>query len=80
MAVRLDEKAEAGLIGLEVEIVIGFPGNTSVCTKGIVRRIDEAGHVLGIQFTDLPAETLDAIRGYVARRGERPSAQFRISG
>jgi PilZ domain len=80
MAVRLDAKADVELVGASVEIVIGFPGNHSVFTKGIVRRIGDSRRVLDIQFTELPAETVNAIRDYLARRGERPSAQFRISG
>jgi len=81
LSVQLQDDPSTDLIGIEVEIVIGFTAMPSACTKGIVRRIGgEGGRVLEIVFTDLPCSTLEAIRAYVARRDERPSARFRISG
>ena len=79
-AVQLDA-ASADLAGKELELLIGFPGTHGIYAKGIVRRVRmEASPVLGIQFVNLPSKALDAIRGYIAGRGQRHSGSFKLSG
>ena len=63
----------------DLELVITFPGSTGVYVRGVVRSVRaETGCVLGIQFTNLPAKALDAIRGYVTGRGRRHSGNFKV--
>jgi c-di-GMP-binding flagellar brake protein YcgR len=79
-AVRL-EAAAADLAGKELELLIGFPGTHGIYVKGIVRRVRmEANPILGVQFINLPAKALDAIRGYISGRGQRHSGRFKLSG
>jgi hypothetical protein len=80
--VRLETAADVEVPGIELELLIGFPGTPGVYAKGVVRRIrrDGGGHVLGIEFIDLPAKALEAIRHYVGDRGRRHSGQLRIGG
>ena len=82
VGVQLDATTGSELAGLEVELLMKFPGTHGVYAKGVVRRVRaEKSPVLGIQFVDLPMKALDAIRGYIALRGQRHSAgKIRLSG
>jgi len=79
--VLLDGPRGMELAGLEVELLIAFPGTHGIYTKGIVRGVRmEQNPVLGIEFVNLPMKALDAIRAYVSARGQRHSGKFRLSG
>jgi c-di-GMP-binding flagellar brake protein YcgR len=79
IGVLLESTASMEWIGLDVELVIRFPGTPSVLAKGVVRRVRlDGGWVLGIQFVALPTKALDAIRAYVTGRGQRHSGKFRV--
>jgi hypothetical protein len=81
VGVQLDNSSGTDLTGKEVELLIGFPGTHGVYVKGVVRRVrPDKSPVLGIQFVDLPVKALDAIRNYVAFRGQRHSGKIRLSG
>jgi hypothetical protein len=81
VGVQLDARSGTDLTGLEVELLIGFPGTRGVYVKGVVRRIRaDKSPVLGIMFVDPPMKALDAIRNYVAFRGQRHSGKIRLSG
>jgi hypothetical protein len=75
------ETAGVDLAGKELELLIGFPGTHGVYVKGIVKRVRmDANPVLGIQFVNPTPKVLEAIRSYVAGRGERHSGRFKLSG
>jgi c-di-GMP-binding flagellar brake protein YcgR len=81
VGVRLQAASGSDLTGMEVELLIAFPGTHGVYIKGVVRRIRaDKSPVLGIQFVNLPMKALDAIRNYVAGRGQRHSGKIRLSG
>ena len=81
VGVQLGASAGRDMVGVEVELLIVFPGTPGVYTKGVVRRVRvEIGHVLGIQFVNLPAKALEAIRCYIDDRGRRHSVTLRTSG
>ena len=81
LGVKLELTTTTEFVGVEFELIIKFPGMPAAYAKGVVRsaRID-SGHILGIQFVNLPEKTLYAIRNYVVGRGQRHSAKIRISG
>ena len=80
VGVQLDAAASTDLTGMEVELLIKFPGTHGVYMKGVVKRVRaDKSPVLGIQFVNLPMKALDAIRGYVAWRGQRHSGKIRLS-
>ena len=81
VGVKLDLPSGSEFIGVELELIIRFPGNQAAYTKGVVRTVRfDGGHVLGIQFVNLPDKALYAIRNYVVGRGQRHSGKMRISG
>ncbi len=79
VGVHLDGITGEDFAGLELEFLIAFPGSHAIYVRGIVRTVRvESGCVLGVQFVNLPAKALDAIRGYVSGRGRRHSSNFRV--
>ncbi len=81
VGVQLEAASGSDLTGKEVELLIGFPGTHGVYMKGVVKRVrPDKSPVLGIQFIDLPMKALEAIRNYVAWRGQRHSGKIRLSG
>jgi len=80
IGVQLEASAGKEMVGVEVELLIKFPGTSGVYSKGVVRRVRvETGHVLGVQFVNLPAKALDAIRCYIDDRGRSHSGAFRAA-
>src|SRR5215471_16208408 len=72
VGVQLDAASGSDLMGQEVELLMKFPGTHGVYAKGIVRRVRaDKSPVLGVQFVNLPMKALDAIRNYIAWRGQR---------
>jgi c-di-GMP-binding flagellar brake protein YcgR len=81
VGVQLEAASGSELNGMEVELLMKFPGTHGVYAKGTVRRVRaDKSPVLGIQFIDLPMKALDAIRNYVAGRGQRHSGKIRLIG
>jgi hypothetical protein len=81
VGVKLDLTAGSDLVGIEFELIIKFPGNQAAYARGVVRTVRlDGGHVLGLQFVNLPDKALYAIRNYVVGRGQRHSGKMRISG
>ncbi|HVJ16451.1 MAG TPA: PilZ domain-containing protein [Polyangiaceae bacterium] len=82
IALRMNVRLDAKLIGTEVDLVISLPGLPSFHTRGAIRRFSPTdGYVVGIKFVGLTAKGLEAIRSFIEHRADaRSSARIRLSG
>ena len=82
IALRMNVRIDAKLIGTEIDLVISLPGLPSFHTRGAVRRVSPTdGYVVGIKFLGLSSKGLDTIRSFIEQRSEaRSSARIRLSG
>ena len=82
VALRMNARLDAKLVGTEVDLVVSLPGLPSFHSRGSIRRVSPTdGYVVGIKFVSLSTKALEAIRSFIEHRSDaRSSARIRLSG